>query len=217
MQRLVKALFLIPILSVTAMIFIKSLEYYTPDFSRGYLSDKEAVFQGIFAIGFYMHIASAALMLLVASGLVCFRLEVKWPRIHRFLGKTYVLVVLLLSAPGGMVLAFYAIGGWPSILGFCLLALGWWGFTWFGIQAARQRQFRLHKLYMQRSYVLALSAVSLRIMLFICQHYLDWQGEDMYRWVAWVCWLPFWLGYELLVGKWKWNETAQRVEKQVIP
>lgn len=180
------------------LIFHKSLEYYNPDFSRGYLSDKEAVFDGIFKVGLYAHIISVLPALLIGTLLIFFRLERKNRKLHRILGKIYVILVLFLASPGGLILAFYAIGGFWGEFAFISLSLLWWLFTFLAYQSARNGKIQLHKNWMQKSYILCLSAVNLRIFLFIAHHFLDLHGSEIYVIVSWLSWLPFLVIHQLI-------------------
>ncbi|CAN5425481.1 hypothetical protein BH09BAC1_BH09BAC1_16570 [soil metagenome] len=177
-------------LLIGASIFVKSLDYYRPDFNNGYLSDKRAVFNGIFAVALYAHIIIAPVALLIATVQSVFPYWKAKPIVHRWLGTAYVLLVITLGAPSGFVMAFYSLGGWMGHLGFLLLSLLWVGFTLRGWQQARKGEYTQHRKYMLRSYVLVLSAVSLRLLLFISNHYFNWAGDDSYAIIAWLSWLP---------------------------
>lgn len=82
---------------------------------------------------------------------------------HRWFGRCYVAVVLLLAAPSGVVLAVTAAGGWIVKLSFLVLSCLWVVFTWIAWQKAQKKQWQAHAQFMIRSYALALSALSLRV------------------------------------------------------
>lgn len=192
-----KWLLIILISLIGILIFHKSLEYYNPDFSRGYLSDKQLVFDGIFKFGLYAHIVSVLPALLIGSLLIFFRLERNNRKLHKLLGKIYVILVLFLASPGGLVLAFYAIGGFWGKLSFVLLSLLWFLFTFLAYQSAHNSKIQQHKNWMQKSYLLCISAVSLRILLFIFHHVFHLYRTETYVICAWLSWLPFLVGHEI--------------------
>ncbi len=197
LKSISKWFLILPISLIGILIFHKSLEYYNPDFSTGYLSDKEAVFDGIFRVGLYAHIISVLPTLLIGTLLIFFRLEQSNRKLHRSLGKVYVILVLLFASPGGLVLAFYAIGGFWGELAFVSLSLLWFGFTFLAYKSARKGKIQPHKNWMQKSYILCLSAVNLRILLFISHHFLDLHGSEIYMICAWLSWLPFLAVHEI--------------------
>lgn len=209
MRRLVRIFFLL-ILLVGTLITFKSFDYYQPDFSTGYLLDKEEVFNGIFSYGLYGHIISAPLLLLISTALLFFRLEVRFPAIHRGLGVLYVLLVLAVSAPSGFILSFYAFGGWTAKGGFILLSLLWWWFTYRAYQQAVKKDFSGHRQNMMRSFILVLSAVNLRILSFLFIYFLNWSGPAMYTWVSWLSWIPFLMLYE-------WRLQKDKQHKALTP
>jgi hypothetical protein len=57
--------------------------------------------------------------------------------LHKTFGKLYVILILLLSAPSGMVMALYANGGALTKLSFLILTPLWWYFTLKGYLTIR--------------------------------------------------------------------------------
>ncbi len=82
-------------------------------------------------------------------------------------------------------------------IGFLLLALLWWIFTWLGWQTVKQNKIEAHRWWMTRSYALAISAVNLRLYLFIAAYFFDFRGAHAYEWIAWLSWVPNLLIVEL--------------------
>jgi uncharacterized membrane protein len=71
--------------------------------------------------------------------------SIKWPKLHRYAGRIYVGLLLLVSAPSGFVMGFHANGGWAAQASFFVLTPLWWWFTWQGFDTARKRQFAQHQ------------------------------------------------------------------------
>lgn len=189
------------IFCVAVLIFINSLSYFHPDFSHGFLLGKKELFNGIYKYGFYAHIISTPVVITIGTLQTFFRFEKKYPKLHRNAGKIYVATVLFLAAPGGFIMAFSAIGGQLSELCFLLLAMLWIYFTYKAYQAARNKNFDEHKRHMQRSFILMVSAINLRILMFIFIRFLHYEGPEMYTLAAWLSWLPGLLIYELIQFK----------------
>lgn len=142
-----------------------------------------------YRIAFYGHIFSSLVVLL--SGVFLFSNAVlrNWSRLHRLLGKTYVALVLGVSAPTALVMGFYANGGWLACLSFVVLAPLWWWTTWKGYRTARALNFQSHRHWMLRSYALTTSAVTLRLMQSFLSSWVDFNPEIQYTIVSWASWI----------------------------
>jgi hypothetical protein len=79
-----------------------------------------------YRISFYAHIFSSLVILVSGSFLFVDALLKNWPSAHRTLGKLYVALLLLVAAPSGFVMAFYANGGWMAKTSFLILTPLWW-------------------------------------------------------------------------------------------
>lgn len=154
---------------------------------------------------FYAHIFSSIFVL--ASGAFLFSKYIlqKAPKLHRYAGRIYVSALLLVSAPSGFVMAFYANGGWAAKWSFILMAPLWWYFTWKGLDTARKRQFAEHKKWMLRSYALTLSAVSLRVYQMLLGQFFHLDPITQYVLVSWTAWLGNWAAIEA----WIWWKTGR--------
>jgi hypothetical protein len=109
----------------------------------------------------------------------------------------YVLILLLVSGPAGLIMAVYANGGWPSQLAFITLSVLWLWTTSKAWLAIRQRNFVVHGEWMIRSYALTLSALTLRAWKFLIVMALHPRPMDVYMIVAWLGWIP-----NLLIAEW---------------
>ena len=152
---------------------------------------------------FYVHVFTS--MFALAAGFTQFAPRVlrQWPGLHRWVGRIYVFDVCLITGPAGLVMAFYANGGWTSRLAFGALACLWIGTTTMGYRTARRRQWDRHRAWMVRSYALTLSAVTLRAWKIALVWALHPAPMDVYRVVAWLGFVP-----NLLVAEWLIRRTA---------
>ncbi len=150
-----------------------------------------------YRVAFFIHVFTAIGAL--AAGFTQFSPSIlrQYPRIHRFAGWVYVLDVLLFAAPSGLVIGYYANGGWTSQTGFCLLAVLWIFFTAIAVQRIRKRDIRAHRDWMIRSFALTLSAITLRAWKYILVAAFAPHPMDAYRIVAWLGWV-----LNLAVAEW---------------
>jgi uncharacterized membrane protein len=155
-----------------------------------FLSTKQAIIHlDHYRIAFYGHIFSSLLVLVSGAFLFSNAILRRWPRVHRTLGKTYVGLVLGVSAPTALVMGFYANGGWLAALSFVLLAPLWWYTTWQGYRTARALNFQSHRRWMLRSYALTFSAVTLRISQSLISATWDLDPVTQYVIVSWGSWI----------------------------
>ncbi len=196
MVTAIKVVVSILILCIAFLIFQKSLEYFHPDFTRGFLFGKKEYFDGIYKYGLYAHIIGTPVCIVIGTLQIFFCFEKKFPQLHRKAGKIYVVTVLFLAVPGGFIMAFSAIGGQLSELCFLLLAMLWMFFTYKAYQSARNKNFVEHKKHITRSFILMLSAINLRILTFIFIQFFNYEGVQMYTLAAWLSWVPSLLIYE---------------------
>ena len=138
---------------------------------------------------FYAHIFSSIFILVSGAFLFSDYILKKMPKLHQWTGKVYVGLLLLVSAPSGFVMGFYANGGWMAQLSFFMLTPLWWWVTFKGYQTARQKDFKAHKKWMIRSYALTLSAVSLRVYQLLLGHFFMIDPMTQYVLVSWLSWV----------------------------
>jgi len=179
------------ILSFSAIVIgLYPLMYFIIDRTFGLLQTKDiSVLKNVFwNIGFYVHIIFGGLTLLIGWKQFVDKWRVSKPDTHRFIGKMYIVFVVL-SSISGMYIAFYATGGVISALGFIGLGLFWFFITISALKQAQKRNFAAHRNLMIYSYSACFAAVTLRIWLPL----LTIAFGDFfiaYRLVAWLCWIP---------------------------
>jgi hypothetical protein len=141
-----------------------------------------------YRIAFYVHVFSAVFVLLAGFTQFSKHIRVSYPVIHRYSGRIYVYITLLLAAPSGFIIGLYANGGLASQIAFCLLAILWWYFTWKGMTTALHRDITSHRDFMIRSFSLALSAITLRAWKYAIVAAFHPKPMDAYKIVAWLGW-----------------------------
>ena len=116
---------------------------------------------------------------------------------HRVTGVAYM-AACLVSAPAGLVLALGVSTGPVAGIGFGGLAVVWFWTTANGLRSVLARRYAGHGRWMVRSFALTFAAVTLRLYLPLAA-FLPVDGEDAYRAISYLCWIPNLLVAELLL------------------
>jgi hypothetical protein len=189
------------VLAFSVLMFTKVVPYFSFARAIGFLSTKtdQVLDNPVFLAGFYVHITSS--LWVMVSGALQFTplLSARFPKLHRQLGKLYVLSILLLAAPSGLVLAFFANGGLPAKVGFALQCLVWWLTTYAAFREAVARQWLPHVEWMMRSFAVTLAAMSLRLESYGMYYWLHTKPIETYLTVTWLSWTGNLLLTEILI------------------
>ncbi|WP_395245009.1 DUF2306 domain-containing protein [Agromyces sp. MMS24-K17] len=155
----------------------------------------------------YVHAIGGGLALIVGPLQFWKGFRDRAPRVHRWLGRTY-LVSVALAAAAGLVMAPFNSAGFVGFFGFGALAVLWLVSGWRAYRAIRRRDVPAHRAWMMRNYALTYSAVMLRIWLplllvlqipFAGAGGFDFEAAfaNAYAAVPFLCWLP-----NLVVAEW---------------
>ncbi len=152
-------------------------------------SKSDALLADVFwNVGFYLHIILGGLALLIGWMQFSVKLRTKKLKLHRQIGKAYVLMALI-SASTSIYIAFYATGGIIASLGFLTLGCIWFYTTLKAYTEIRRGHIEQHQKMMIYSYAACFSAVTLRIYLpLLVMLFHDF--NQAYVVVAWLCWIP---------------------------
>lgn len=153
-------------------------------------------------IAFFTHVFTSMLVLLAGFTQFSRQLQKKHPKLHRIFGYIYVIDILMVTGPAGLLMGFYANGGISSRIAFVLLAVLWMAFTGIALFKAIKKNFIAHRAFMIRSFALTLSAVSLRCWKVIIANFTDIPPMDRYRIIAWLGWVLNLLIAEWIIYKW---------------
>ena len=119
------------------------------------------------------------------------------PRVHRWLGRTYVVACAVGGVSGGMI-AMFSSSGPVAGAGFLGLAISWLVATSLGYRAIRSGDVARHRRWMTRSFALTYAAVMLRIYLPVAM-IVGLEFAQAYPVIAWLCWLPNLVVAQLLI------------------
>jgi uncharacterized membrane protein len=139
---------------------------------------------------FFVHVFTSIFTLIAGFTQFSSMFLRKYPRLHRFIGKIYVIDILFITGPAGLVMSFYANGGIPSRIAFLMLSLLWMSCTAMAWITIRKRKIQQHKEFMMRSYALTFSAITLRAWKYALVFLFQPAPMDVYRLVAWLGWVP---------------------------
>jgi uncharacterized membrane protein len=142
------------------------------------------------------HVLGSGVALLLGGFQFLPGLRARRLNLHRWLGRTYLLAVLI-GGIGGLMLATQAEGGLVSRTGFGLLGALWLTSGWRAYAAIRRKDIASHRLWMIRNFALTFAAVTLRAYLGIMTGFLEMDFAVAYPAIAWLCWVP-----NLIVAEW---------------
>lgn len=176
-----------------------SLPYTALRKNVDFLLSKQLVYHIVWwRVSFYVHVFTSVLVLLAGFTQFSRFFLHQRPLWHRRAGWLYIVVVLLLSAPSGFLMALRANGGWPARISFVLLSIIWFWSTLQALLLARKRLFEKHANWMLRSYALTLSAIALRTYAWLFDVLnIHMAPRNVYIFIAWVSWVP-----NLLIAEW---------------
>ena len=164
-----------------------ALSYFNFDPHYNFLKLKQAAIEtGWYLPAYYAHVLVAGIILVIGFFQVSERFRNRFLKIHRALGYIYVFGVLLFSAPGGMVMAFFINRGPMVLISFVMQCSLWFYFTYEAFRYIRQRKVESHQVMMYRSFALTLAAITLRIYIFISSYQYDLAHPVAYATIAWL-------------------------------
>jgi hypothetical protein len=188
LQRALVVLAGLVVVRVTFAIVSNYGDYFPPNFHSEFLYQRQSYFFGPYRWAFYTHILAGPIALLLGLLLISKYVRQRFPKVHRAGGRIQIGIILLLLAPSGLYLAWYAESGIPAGLAFAALAVATVACAVLGWKAAVQRRFNDHEQWMLRCYTLLCSAIVLRIIGGL-QLVTNISGDWTYPLTAWASWL----------------------------
>ncbi|HTI25372.1 MAG TPA: DUF2306 domain-containing protein [Kutzneria sp.] len=144
-------------------------------------------------VGYYtsvvVHAVPAGLTLVLGPWQFVPRLRARFPRVHRVVGRVY-----LISVVGAAAAASYATvvtpSGFPLQVAFSVLIVAWLYTAYQGYRTIRRGEVRQHRIWMIRNYTLTFAAVTLRLYLMLGTALMPvipaLQFRDVYTSSAWL-------------------------------
>lgn len=187
---------------LSTIIGLYPIIYFIIDKRFGLLGLKPSALldDNVYNAAFYGHIVLGGLALLIGWLQFSAKLRRTNIKLHKLIGKTYVISVLA-SGFFGLYIALYATGGMVTMIGFISSDVVWLTTTILGLKAIWKRNMVKHKKLMVYSYAVCFSAVTLRIWLPILEISTG-SFLEAYRIVAWLSWIPnIMFAYYLTTGR----------------
>jgi hypothetical protein len=144
----------------------------------------------VWRVAFFVHVYTSMLVLLAGFTQFSNYVLKHLPVLHKVVGYIYVVNVLFITGPSGMIMAFWANGGWIGRLGFLVLSTLWIYTTFMAIYYAYKKQIVQHRNFMIRSFALTVSALTLRAWKLGIYYIVELPPMDVYKTVAWLGFVP---------------------------
>jgi uncharacterized membrane protein len=168
-----------------AVMFMLVEDHGSPDIKHRFFAT---------AIAGWSHAFGGAIAALIGPFQLITRLRTAWPKVHRWMGRTYLLAVLA-GGLAGLYFAPTSTAGTVGRVGFTTLALFWLYSGTRAYLAIRRGHVQEHRRWMLRNYALTFGAATLRIELpLLIIGGLSFPAA--YTLVAWISWVPNWLAVE---------------------
>lgn len=152
------------------------------------LPEMQATFRA-FSLAIYAHVFGAVVALTLGPFQFSQRLRTRHLTLHRWIGRVYLGVGILIGGLAGLFMSAHAFGGPVARWGFAGLALAWLYTGTRAYLAIRSRNVVAHRRWMVRNFALTFAAVTLRLYLPVSA-LLGIPFEAAYPVVAWLCWVP---------------------------
>ena len=151
--------------------------------------------------GIYTHVFASIVALTLGPFQFSTRLRQKNTNVHRWLGRTYLAVGVLVGGLSGLYMSQYAFGGSVAQLGFAALAVLWLYTGLRAYLAVRRGAIAEHRKWMVRNFSLTFAAVTLRLYL-PASMAAGVEFSLAYPIIAWLCWVP-----NLAFAEWRYNSA----------
>lgn len=149
--------------------------------------------------GIYTHAFASIVALVLGPLQFSDRLRQTRKQIHRWLGRVYLAVGVLVGGLSGLYMSQFAFGGDVAKLGFATLAVCWLYTGARAFFAIRRGAVDEHRKWMVRNFSLTFAAVMLRLYLPVSM-VAGVEFSVAYPAIAWLCWVP-----NLLFAEWRYN------------
>lgn len=183
---LTQILFWLPVTIFSLLLIYNTLPYFSFSKEFDFIKERSFLFQNtVYNGSFYVHIFAGVFC--IGAALVQFSRYIlkKKKAIHVWSGRIYVFVVLVLGAPTGLYMSFFAKGSfWERSL-FMFMAVFWFYTTLKGLTTILKKNVLAHKIWMMRSYAMAMTAVTFRVYHIIF-YLLDWDHLANYELSLWI-------------------------------
>ena len=145
----------------------------------------------------WMHLAGGALAMLLGALQFIARLRKRWPRVHRWTGRLYLLAMLIgITGASGLVATSPA----PAAIRIAFAATGiaWVTTAVVGFVAIRRKCMDVHRRWMIRNYLVTLAPATFRLALLLPGVMALASPIVMIPALLWLSWMLPLLAYEVI-------------------
>lgn len=218
LQNIIAYSFASVVLGFAIVMITMVLPYLSFERAINFLGTKsDAVLdKDYFMWAFYIHITSSIFSLV--GGVFQFFpaiLRGNFSRLHHWIGKIYVLTILVLAAPSGFILALYANGGLAAKVGFSMQCVVWWLTTWAAWREIERKNWVAHSDMMIRSFAVTLAAMSLRTESYAMYYFFQTKPMETYLTVVWASWVGNLFIAEILIYNGLGKQLINNIRKKI--
>lgn len=160
------------------------------------------------ASGIYTHVFASIVALLLGPLQFSARLRQQQKNLHRWLGRAYLGIGVLMGGLSGLYISQHAFGGSVARFGFAALAVFWLYTGLRAYLAIRRGAIDEHRKWMVRNFSLTFAAVTLRLYLPAAM-VAGIEFTLAYPIIAWLCWVP-----NVLFAEWYYNSAHTKIRLQ---
>ena len=141
-----------------------------------------------YKVAFYSHVYTSIIVIILGLTQFSKTVRSKFNFIHKINGKAYIILILLIAGPSGLIMSYHANGGLIAQISFSILSILWFVFTLKAYQFIKKGDFQKHRNFMIRSYALTLSAISLRLFKYGIVTLFELPPMDTYKIISILGW-----------------------------
>ena len=204
LRKIALLLALVLFARVLILILYQYQFYFPANFEADFLVTRRETFYGFYSIAFYLHIISGPIALVLGLLLMFSGGRKRFGSVHRWMGKTQVVLIVAFLCPGGLYMATQALEGPISGWGFASLSIVTACSALMAAHYARTRRFKLHQRWATRCFIFLCSPLLLRLMSGAAT-VLEIESPWAYRLTAWISWL-----LPIVVYEYWWRRPQDR-------
>ena len=186
---ILKILFYAIIIYFIYLLTLITIQYIPINYEVAFLNLKQKEIKYLhYKVAFFSHVYSSIFVISIALLQFSKTIRNQFKSIHKLSGKIYVLLILFIASPSGLIMSFHANGGLISKISFSILSVLWFYFTFKAYSSIREGNYQNHKYFMMRSYALTLSAISLRLFKYLLVLIFEMSPIDIYKIISVLSW-----------------------------
>lgn len=192
------------IIYALAILTILLMLYYVVMRAFPMLQPTQEVYGNYFfprAVWLFPHILLGIVAILIGPFQFIKKFRNKYLKLHRNLGKIYIISVVL-SGLLGMYLAATSNVNLTYAVGLFFLGVTWAGTAIMAFISIKKKKIELHKEWMIRSYVITFAFVTFRVIEDVLKITTEYSNVDVLTLMSWTSWaIPLFIAELFIQGK----------------